>query len=214
MSRHIRSRMPASVAPACWLSFLPTSQPTCSCPSTLKLFTYSICMLMCRATSYTFFFPLSLSLCCTESANVEIKRVPFFLQSYKHLSYSFQVLGCVLFFPPHERSWKKWSVIKCFDSEIKQDDLKNPFLELKITPIHSFCLFLNEGQTWPHCNFNQFSIQKKASSFVYSFYIWAVKSLPLPHFYFLWLRFDGRLAPVPPHPPVPRSPASSLHAAF
>lgn len=53
MNRHMRSRMPASVAPACRLS--SSAQPTFSYPSTLKLFTYSICMLMCRAAGFPLF---------------------------------------------------------------------------------------------------------------------------------------------------------------
>lgn len=63
----------------------------------------------------------------------------------------------------------KWSFIKCFDSEIEKEDLNNPFLELKVTPIHGFCLLYQKGvKPGPHCNFNQFCIQQK-SSFIYSF---------------------------------------------
>lgn len=38
--------------------FLPTSQPTFSYPSTFKFFTYSVCMLMCRAAGFTSYFLL------------------------------------------------------------------------------------------------------------------------------------------------------------
>lgn len=57
-------------------------------------------------------------------------------------------------------------------------------------------------------------VSKKILLFYLFFYIWSVKSLSLPLIYFLWLRFDGRLAPVLPPLPDPRSPASSLRAAF
>lgn len=32
----------------------------------------------------------------------------------------------------------KWSFIKCFDSEIEQEDLNNPFLKLKVAAIDRF----------------------------------------------------------------------------
>lgn len=55
MGWDIRSWMPAFAAPACWLSLPPQSSLfTSSLLSTLKLFTYSICMLMHLATAFLF----------------------------------------------------------------------------------------------------------------------------------------------------------------
>lgn len=75
-----------------------------------------------------------------------------------------------MFFLPQKRSefWNKvfhgtlsmkQFFIKCFDSEIEQEYINNHFLELKITPMHTFCLlFLKEVKHVPHCNLNQFCI--------------------------------------------------------
>lgn len=74
MSWDIRSWMPAFAAPACWLSLPPQSSLfTSSLLSTLKLFTYSICMLMHPATAFLF---ILLS---------ELHRMSLHLLSFFHL---------------------------------------------------------------------------------------------------------------------------------